>query len=721
MKIPRFALCCAVALAVLVVRCTSLCAEPAGPTTAPVAPIDLKQIATILEHGDSAARLAALRRVMATPPADMPDAGISLLPAAAKCAEDSSPQTRAEAALLIGGRWVQLLNPPAPQAIAIEEKLCRDPDPLVRHDAVSASLKWVKHKSDDEIAAVVDAAMLPQEYDSATHGQAVFALQGVPKQKLIPLLDKYWAAADREPDHAAWAYVLYLGATGEEPPGVERLDKAGTFVVWFDSRGGYSRGEIDAELKAIVPADVSREWHLQIYRGGVHGGVVVQGVAGRRQVVAALEKSHKLRCYSDVSRVETLISPEGLAKLRASDTQADAPATGPSTQPSYAAAFDDLYDQLGKMYPNFKMKEIDWKAVGDELRPRAAQVPTQRQFGLLVEELVARLEDSHAIVLPGTVAPPEPDLPEWDPGLACLIDDRDRPVVYVVEPNSPADRAGIKPGMTVVSVNGIAVEDAMQNWMRQTSRYFGYSSQRTLRYDAARGFLRQSDKGAAVALVLEDPDGKRTHVTVPADVGSRYLPRLPVPRENIPDAANVACTTLGNGIGYIYVRRVQNGLEAELDACLRELGPIRGLVIDVRGNSGGGFDPESAVRNFDLSPDDTAEPQRPRYRGPIAILTDERCISAGEGWASWFVAKKRARLFGATTAGASSRKEMYTLSNGLYQVVVPVKAYSGFLDRPIERRGLEPDVPVRCTARDLANGRDTVVDTAVRWLDTVPK
>ena len=94
------------------------------------------------------------------------------------------------------------------------------------------------------------------------------------------------------------------------------------------------------------------------------------------------------------------------------------------------------------------------------------------------------------------------------------------------------------------------------------------------------------------------------------------------------------------------------------------------------------------------------------------MLVDAGCISAGEGWASWFVAKKRAKLFGTATAGASGRKEEYPLSNGLYRVRFPVKAYLGFLDRPIERRGLEPDVEVRCKAGDLAAGRDTVVEAA---------
>ena len=63
------------------------------------------------------------------------------------------------------------------------------------------------------------------------------------------------------------------------------------------------------------------------------------------------------------------------------------------------------------------------RAQGDRLgrsarvAPPRRAVETEEQFGLLVEELVARLEDSHAVVLEGSAAtPPVPDLPQWDPG-----------------------------------------------------------------------------------------------------------------------------------------------------------------------------------------------------------------------------------------------------------------------------------------------------------------
>ena len=171
---------------------------------------------------------------------------------------------------------------------------------------------------------------------------------------------------------------------------------------------------------------------------------------------------------------------------------------------------------------------------------------------------------------------------------------------------------------------------------------------------------------------------------------------------------------MDNGIGYLHVRRIRDDLIPRLDKAVAELKNARGLIIDVRGNSGGGFDAERAERNFSLT--DRAEPARPRYQGPIALLLDSWCISAGEGWASWFIAEKRARTFGQTTAGASSGKRTCTLTNGFYTVTFPIKPYAGFLDRWIERRGLEPDVPVRQNARDLAFGRDTVLEAAKSYL-----
>ncbi len=384
---------------------------------------------------------------------------------------------------------------------------------------------------------------------------------------------------------------------------------------------------------------------------------------------------------------------------------------------SYEDAFRDLYECLGRTYPCFALKNIDWRAVGEEFLPRAKDIKTDEEFGLLCMELVARLEDSHAYLMEGAVKPPRPPVPEWDPGFLCLLDDRMKPVVYHVEPDSPAARGGVRPGMTVVSIDGQSAEERMATLRERFTKYGGFSSERILDYHVVRSLPRQTEKGTNVVLEMEEPDGNATVFRLACTEGSRYLTRLPVPIPGIPDSKNMSWKRLSDEIGYIHVRRVRDDLIPSLDQALREMKDIKGLVIDVRGNTGGGFDSNRALLNFDPERTDV-DPERPRFLGPIAILTDAACISAGEGWASWFVANDRATLFGVATAGASARKEIYTLKNGLYKVRSPVKAYKGFLDRPIERRGLEPDVPLRPNARDIANGRDTVLEAAKELLES---
>ncbi len=174
----------------------------------------------------------------------------------------------------------------------------------------------------------------------------------------------------------------------------------------------------------------------------------------------------------------------------------------PEVRKGYPKALRDLHEHLGRVYPYFRLKRIDWDQVGRELLPRTEAVETEEQFGLLVMELVARLEDSGASVRGESVPSPDPRLPEWGPALACLIDDRGRPVVYDVGWIVP-ENAGLRPGMTVVSVNGEPAEAAIRRWMRREQRFHGYSSERWLRSNAVRKFLQQDEREAKVALVLE--------------------------------------------------------------------------------------------------------------------------------------------------------------------------------------------------------------------------
>jgi C-terminal processing protease CtpA/Prc len=382
---------------------------------------------------------------------------------------------------------------------------------------------------------------------------------------------------------------------------------------------------------------------------------------------------------------------------------------------SYIDDFRELHRVLGENSATVRLHNTDWEMVAGELMPQGEQVESDEEFGRLCQKLVARLQDSHAGLINGTSPVPQIQLPKWDGGFACLKDAEGNAVVYYVADGSSADRKGVKPGMTVVEINGIKVEVALEKARREINEYIGYSTGQYLDYHTYHWFARQYSQGDAVALILRDAKGRRKQAGLRASEEAGYLPRLPVPIDDISDGGgDIQWEKLKNNIGYIYVRRIKQGLEQSLDKAVRELKNTDGIIIDVRGNSGGGFNFNTAHYNFD--PESAEESGRIKYSNPVAVLISPRCISAGEGWASWFVANKRATFFGVATAGASGRKTTYTLSSGRFKVRYVVKPYKGYLDRYIEGRGLEPDVAVVQTAEDLDNERDTVLEAAREYL-----
>ena len=401
----------------------------------------------------------------------------------------------------------------------------------------------------------------------------------------------------------------------------------------------------------------------------------------------------------------------------------DAPGAADVQTADYLTSVADFCQFVKANYPFLELKNIDWDKVSEEAKAEAAKIDNDHDFCLFMYKLVAKLEDSHAYLYPGKAKTVQlQDFPNYSAGFSCLEDDKGQAVVYFIDRNGSAAKSGLKVGSIITEINGKLTKDLIAERENLLKRYSGWSSQRYLHYNALRSFDRITKFNGNLKVTAITPAGEAKVYELNANVGSRYINRLPIPIDGVRDAANVAWKKLDDNTGYIYVRRIRRGLEGSLDAALKEFGDVKGVIIDVRGNSGGGFDSRTAFLNFSKQEEGGKNNvDRPHFDGPIAMLIDSRCISAGEGWSSWFMRNERAKFFGQTTAGASARKTFYTLTNKKYKVKIPVKGYRGFLKRMIERRGLEPDVEVKYKASDIAAGKDTVLEAAKAWLEQQAK
>jgi hypothetical protein len=193
---------------------------------------------------------------------------------------------------------------------------------------------------------------------------------------------------------------------------------------------------------------------------------------------------------------------------------------------------------------------------------------------------------------------------------------------------------------------------------------------------------------------------------------------------------------LSGDIGYFHIRNFDEVEKsaAVADEVVTEFKNARGLVLDIRGN-GGGWDPvakaiadrfadtrrlymvtrtRNGPRHGDFEPPQEwcIEPKGPYpFTRPIILLTHRWTISAGDCFALAMRELPHVTNLGEFTSGAYSDEYWDTLPNG-WRVSIANKLFLDARGRCWEGIGTPPDIRLVNTKKDLAAGRDRVLEAA---------
>jgi carboxyl-terminal processing protease len=265
-------------------------------------------------------------------------------------------------------------------------------------------------------------------------------------------------------------------------------------------------------------------------------------------------------------------------------------------------------------------------------------------------------------------------------------------------PDSPAEKAGLKPNDTIVAVNG---ED-----------------------------MTGQDGNLVLKRIL-GPAGTEVTLTIQRE-GETETFDVTITRAKIimPSAEG---EMLEDGIAYVRIYTYGDKTMTELRNALKDLMAQKpsGLIVDLRNNGGGylhtaidvtsQFVKGDQIVMYEEFGDGSREEFKSKSGGlatniPIVVLVNGGSASAAEITAGALQDLGRAELVGTTTFGKGSVQRWSPLSNEEGAVRITIARWYTPDDRQIHEIGIEPDHVVELTEEDVEAELDPQLDKAVELL-----
>ncbi len=375
--------------------------------------------------------------------------------------------------------------------------------------------------------------------------------------------------------------------------------------------------------------------------------------------------------------------------------------------------------------------ESKWRSLVEERREAILGTTAPEEFEKAVHELVSTLGTSHIAFFHRNVRPVPSRQAICATLQQCETADGQRWMFADVQEQGPAHAVGIEPGDLLLKMNGQEI-------------------------DTTKPPVFSVGEGATVSIRKKDGQEIQAAIAVPKPKSGRQPFTLPQP---------VVYSKLEDGTGYLKVNMfpglVGIDVSRDIDRAVASFQDCSRLVIDLRGNSGGGL---GALRLMSyLTPDrlpvgHSVTRSRARkgydkerlahfgripahkwelpwlalrygfidhsivlvteglgpqpFHGRIAILVNQHSASAAEMVAAFAQENGLATIVGTKTPGRLVGSRPFKLPDG-YFLVLPVGAYLTWGGQTLEGSGIQPGVAVELSYESLLQGDDSQIHNAV--------
>lgn len=347
------------------------------------------------------------------------------------------------------------------------------------------------------------------------------------------------------------------------------------------------------------------------------------------------------------------------------------------------------------LYPDFR--GVDWDEVYVEYKPLVQRAKSNEEFYALLTEMVALLDDRHSRFLAPSAATFED---AFSTGLESyvgigvrLVPRADGSFIQEVYPDSPAAQVGLLARDRILAIDGEPFDGG--------SDLYG-------------------PEGSEVRLLVMSPGGEPREVLVIRRAVQGRI--VPITRR------------LEGDIGYLKLPTLWvNDMDAQVSGALTDMiaeRPVRGLILDLRGNPGGwnyvltgvlGHFVRGNVGLFfnqnGTKPLMISENTGPDLRNiPLAVLVDDTTASYAEVIAGVLQDVAHAYVVGVPTAGNTETIYAYELVGGA-RLWVAQEGFKLLNGTNIEGEGIQPNEVIDLDWTNFSEQEDPHVQAALRYFE----
>ncbi len=454
----------------------------------------------------------------------------------------------------------------------------------------------------------------------------------------------------------------------------------------------------------------------------------------------------------------------------------------PAVQPAglQLASFDAAWSLINERFWDPKFGGVDWQAVRDELRPRAAQAASRGELRLILTEMLSRLGQSHFGIIPGggddsrgdrlaartgasatddsNVAAASADTAFG--ALACGEDfderllaarsssptaDSGRPgfdaglvgaegLVTRVDDAGPAARAGVRTGWRLLRIG----DEPLADIERCLGAGIEARARRLLFHELVEDLL-DGEPGESVDLAFGAAGTTRSLTLareIPSDTQTVRFGNLP-PMQFRFSAQRLSPPGSVLSVGLLRWNVWMMPLAEAFERAMVDLHDADGIVIDLRANRGGVAGLSPGVAGYFVDAADslgTLKYRRDELRlriNPRRVTRDGRPLPAYTGPLAILIdqfSASTSEIFGAGMRDLGRARLFGERSAAAALPAVIERLPNGDflmhaladLERPsgerIEGVGVSPDEEVLPTPEGLEAGRDEVLDRAMAWI-----